>query len=89
MTIVSSNWADQDRSCALCGTKCYLSQCHVHHLIERGVDITKKDDPDNLITLCASCHDRIHQDYDKLRNLRKTANRLRRSELYGGEYEWE
>jgi len=44
------------------GYRCRASGCdhrhglHVHHRVPRGPG----DDPDNLITLCASCHEAVH-----------------------------
>lgn len=47
---------DGDR-CSVCKTKKYGKRnLHVHH-----IDMNKmNDDPNNLITLCAQCHKRVH-----------------------------
>ena len=46
------------QSCVSCGDACSGSDAHVHHLIPRSAGGT--DDPENLITLCASCHAAHH-----------------------------
>jgi len=44
--------------CQNCGT----SEClQVHHIRPRGA--LGDDTPENLITLCADCHDRLHLSY--------------------------
>ena len=48
---------DRDEyTCQLCGAK--DTMLHVHHLVERSKG--GSDRPDNLITMCVSCHDKIH-----------------------------
>lgn len=50
---------ERDRHrCVGCGHACSGSEAHVHHLIPRSAG--GKDDPGNLITLCASCHAAHH-----------------------------
>lgn len=41
--------------CALCGCTRYLQ---IHHVVPRGEG--GSDFPDNLITLCSTCHAQIH-----------------------------
>ena len=45
-----------DYSCQVCKEK--DTMLHVHHVVERSRG--GSDRPDNLITVCASCHDKIH-----------------------------
>lgn len=40
--------------CRSCGTS--TGPLHVHHLVEGGADT-----PPNLVTLCSSCHGKIHR----------------------------
>lgn len=37
----------------------------VHHILELREDWNKRCDKDNLVTVCASCHKRIHDCYKK------------------------
>lgn len=47
--------------CILCGSQNYLQ---VHHIVPR-TDSTSTNDPDNLITLCRSCHKSIESNYSE------------------------
>lgn len=52
-------------TCQQCGDKDNL---HVHHIVYRGNGGT--DDPDNLTTLCETCHAEVHID-DPVYNIMK------------------
>lgn len=56
--------ARDDHRCQVCGRegpeRGGLATLHVHH-IERDPDGIDEDDPENLTTLCRSCHSWIHQ----------------------------
>lgn len=43
--------------CRSCG---HRSNLHVHHVVFRSQQ--GEDTPDNLVTLCNSCHDGVHKD---------------------------
>ena len=51
--------AKRGERCRLCGTA--GGELHLHHLIPRSLSRAGRDDPDNLIGLCFSCHDGFHQ----------------------------
>ncbi len=63
---------------------CYFCEStenlHGHHIDLRGPHITKdsNDDFDNLLTLCARCHHRLHQLLNPHKNLRTMIDRSRR-----------
>lgn len=40
--------------CVLCGG----AGAHIHHIVFRSQG--GKDEPDNLVTLCGSCHEKAH-----------------------------
>ncbi len=44
----------RDGSCVQCGSRYYLSAHHVQARAEGGPDT-----PENLVSLCASCHARL------------------------------
>ena len=47
------------KMCALCGATSDTTAIHVHHVLGRVG--TNKDNPENLINLCAKCHHVWHQ----------------------------
>lgn len=51
------------RRCALCDRSGYVAGLDVHHITARGMggSGTRRDYPANLIALCRSCHDEVHQ----------------------------
>ena len=46
--------------CIQCGAESIDTPLHVHHLHYRGIE-TMTFTPDQLVTLCSSCHDLCHQ----------------------------
>lgn len=48
-----------DFVCRLCFNKTEIINCQVHHIVP--VSNGGKDDIENLILLCASCHTKVHQ----------------------------
>lgn len=46
------------RKCVECGNAVEGSDAHVHHKLPRALG--GSDDADNLITLCSTCHSRLH-----------------------------
>lgn len=51
---------DRDNyTCQHCKGKCKDSKLHVHHVIFRRNG--GSDEPENLITLCKTCHDKLHE----------------------------
>ena len=51
--------SDQSGKCAICDKDMWL----LHHIVPRCVD--GKDDRENIVGLCASCHSRLHAYYNK------------------------
>lgn len=51
-------YAKRGDRCRLCGVEGHL---HLHHLVPRSLSRAGRDDPDNLIGLCASCHYGHHE----------------------------
>jgi len=50
--------------CVVCKSKGVISYADiVHHIVELKEDNTKSLDTNNLISLCISCHNRIHSQY--------------------------
>jgi hypothetical protein len=47
---------------------CQKGKLHVHHIVFRSQNGT--DMPDNLITLCKSCHDQLHQGEFKIKGVK-------------------
>ncbi len=43
--------------CTVCGSTERLS---VHHKDHSGQEVTRNDDPENLIALCSACHEKYH-----------------------------
>lgn len=51
---------DRDNyTCQRCGRRTWKPQCH--HI--KPVKMGGSNHPDNLITVCALCHEEIHKDY--------------------------
>lgn len=50
--------ARDNYTCVACNKKSANQKLHVHHIVSRK---TGGDRPDNLITLCSSCHKKIHK----------------------------
>lgn len=57
-----------DKTCCLCGSKRSLE---VHHIIPFSINPMLAYDPDNLITLCKTCHDKNHTGECSTSNLSK------------------
>lgn len=49
----------RERLCEKCGTWGTL----VHHIKEHQGDMVLFLDPENLMTLCSSCHNKIHANF--------------------------
>lgn len=49
----------------------------VHHIIEYQIDKSKALDADNLISVCASCHNKIHSDRASKQYKPKRKHRVR------------
>jgi len=50
--------------CLLCASEKKIGYYDtIHHIIELKDDITKAFNKDNLITLCESCHQKVHKAY--------------------------
>lgn len=47
-------------TCQRCGKVAYNQQLHTHHVIPTSILGKRLDEPDNLICLCNTCHQRIH-----------------------------
>ncbi len=66
-------------TCQLCKGKHKDSKLEVHHIIFRSQN--GSDDENNLITLCKTCHDKLHKDFKegkKISNLKgKTKGQLK------------
>lgn len=57
---------DRDNhTCQHCKGKTKDSSLHVHHIVFRGNG--GSDDPENLIALCKTCHDKLHKGEIKLK----------------------
>lgn len=61
--------------CQYCKGKTKDTHLEVHHIIPRGKGGT--DVPNNLITLCHTCHHKLHMGEIKLKKVKKTRNTLR------------
>lgn len=47
-------------TCQRCGKVAHNQQLHTHHVIPTNILGKRLDEPDNLICLCNTCHQRIH-----------------------------
>ena len=61
-------WAMDQNCCRFCGS---ISIDPPHHIIYRSQG--GKDTPENLITLCITCHHRCHHGHKDRRGIRDTA----------------
>lgn len=88
-----------NHKCQKCGTK--KEKFHVHHIIFKSDGGT--DTPDNLITLCKICHDKLHRGEFKINGIKSKTkhateigivkSQLKRhfgvfTEIYGYETKW-
>ena len=64
-----------NHTCHNCKGKTKDSKLEVHHIIFRKNG--GSDDPDNLITLCKTCHDRLHDGTIRLKKKGKIKGRLK------------
>ena len=67
---------DRDRhKCQYCKGKTKDSRLHVHHITFRRNK--GSDEPENLVTLCKTCHDKLHAGEIILKTYGKTKNNLK------------
>ena len=65
--LTSKSWkklADKIRErdgnkCRICKTE--EARLHVHHIYHRTAEEMNDDNPENLLTLCGSCHSKVHR----------------------------
>ncbi|AAO36630.1 HNH endonuclease (endogenous virus) [Clostridium phage phiCTC2B] len=64
-TIIRDTVKQRDRGlCKLCLSKCNITYMDtVHHIEELKDCWDKRLDPGNLISLCESCHQKVHEEY--------------------------
>ena len=65
-----------DYVCQVCGRR--GGRLHAHHVIPIWLDSSRERDPENLVSVCASCHSAIHRTRDaELLHSKKLAQKLR------------
>ena len=76
-------WRD-GYTCRVCGAHGSVKKgvpLHVHHLESRRVG---GDAPDNLVTLCTACHDKLHKGIITVEDLKKRKRRSTRDATFMG-----
>lgn len=53
----------------------------VHHIIHLKDDWEKRLDPDNLISVCASCHNKLHPEKSNKKNKEKINNKIKEKRI--------